>query len=209
MPSSSWQARALLADCLQRNACSSDGVGGSSCCGHGCGTGRPASARKILRHSPFKQLVYVTISATGVESDSSLWQAVRGPTGDCRSGWSGGCSSALACRACKVCCCTLVTRAAMTGMMWARCEASAQKWVVAGGNRVKYRVASEWTFDAIPNADPVQMSSGAERPTPILCCGGGTPHKPPILRPGRLRAARGHGVRPVPHRPGEHEHAGQ
>jgi len=23
----------------------------------------------------------------------------------------------------------------------------------------------------------------AERPTPILCCGGGTPHKPPILRP--------------------------
>ena len=22
-----------------------------------------------------------------------------------------------------------------------------------------------------------------ERPTPILCCGGGTPHKPPILRP--------------------------
>ncbi len=23
----------------------------------------------------------------------------------------------------------------------------------------------------------------AERPTPILCCGGGTPHKPPILQP--------------------------
>ena len=23
----------------------------------------------------------------------------------------------------------------------------------------------------------------AERQTPILCCGGGTPHKPPILRP--------------------------
>jgi len=22
-----------------------------------------------------------------------------------------------------------------------------------------------------------------ERPTPILCCGGGTPHKRPILRP--------------------------
>ena len=25
---------------------------------------------------------------------------------------------------------------------------------------------------------------GAARPTPVLCCGGGTPHKPPILREG-------------------------